>query len=189
MASEWFCQIAGAELGPLSGQQVKTMAAQGRLHPDDVLRRGADGPWLPAGRVKGLFPADQPAAETPTAPAAEAPAESKPPAKKIAKSLPVAKQSAAAKPAVKNGAKPAAAASRAAKPATAPKKTAGSSPAKNEPDSPADSQGPAEAEFPAELAGGIPRPKGKKGMNFDHLAIDTTTPLKITGARAAAPAA
>ena len=37
------------------------------------LRRGSDGPWLPAGRVKGLFPADQPAAETPAAPAAARP--------------------------------------------------------------------------------------------------------------------
>ena len=88
MASEWFCQIAGTELGPLSAQQVKAMVVEGRLHPDDVIRRGADGAWLPASRVKGLFPADEPATEASATPAA----------KKIAKSLPVAKQSAAAEP-------------------------------------------------------------------------------------------
>ena len=43
MSAEWFCQIAGTELGPLSGQQVKAMVAKGRLLPDDVIRRGTEG--------------------------------------------------------------------------------------------------------------------------------------------------
>ena len=140
MASEWFCRIGGEELGPLSAQQVKTMAAQGRLHPGDSIRRGADGQWMPASRVKGLFPADQPGAEAAAPAAAETPAENKPPVKKIAKALPVAKQPVAAKPA-----------------AVSPKKAKESPPAKDVSASPAESKGAAEAEFPAELAGGIPR--------------------------------
>ena len=81
-----------------------------------------------------------------------------------------------------SGGKPAAAASRAAKPAAvSPKKATGASPAKDESAAAAESEGPPEVEFPAELAGGIPRPKGKKGMNFDQLAIDTSKPLNITG--------
>ncbi len=189
MASEWFCRIAGAELGPLSAQQVKAMAAQGRLHPDDVLRRGSDGPWLPAGRVKGLFPADQSAVEAPAAPAAAegpaavpavAPAESKPPAKKIATPLPIAKQSAAAKPVVAaRPAKPAGASAKEKPAGASAKKTPASPPAKDDSASPGESKAASNVEFPAETRWRHSTPK--KEMSFDHLAIDTTTPVRIVG--------
>ncbi len=55
MAVEWYCKIAGAELGPLSGQQLKALAADGRLRPGDEVRQGSDGKWVPASRVKGLL--------------------------------------------------------------------------------------------------------------------------------------
>lgn len=56
----WFCKISGHQLGPLSSQQLRAMAAEGRLAPEDHVRQGAQGPWLPAAQVKGLFAADEP---------------------------------------------------------------------------------------------------------------------------------
>ena len=59
MASQWFCKIDGRERGPLTSQALKSMADKGRIQPDDPVRQGADGSWVPASRVKGLFPSDQ----------------------------------------------------------------------------------------------------------------------------------
>ena len=56
---EWFCQIAGREIGPLSSQQLKAMAAQGQILPTDNVRRGTTGHWVAASRVRGLFVAGQ----------------------------------------------------------------------------------------------------------------------------------
>jgi len=64
MADDWFCEIAGRELGPLSSHQLKTMAAKGQILPSDCVRQGAAGKWVPSGQVKGLFPPRQDAAQT-----------------------------------------------------------------------------------------------------------------------------
>ncbi len=61
MSADWFCKIGERKVGPLSGPQLKTIVARGQLKPEHLVRRGSDGPWVPAGRIKGLFP------ETPTA--------------------------------------------------------------------------------------------------------------------------
>ena len=98
MAVEWFCQVSGEQLGPLSARQLKTMAQRGQLTPDSQVRQGSNGKWVPAGRVKGLFsspdsseawsdssevPMAQPAAQSAAAPTAKraprAPANSKRP--------------------------------------------------------------------------------------------------------------
>lgn len=55
MSDGWFCKIAGQELGPMPAQELKALAAQGRLHPDDLVRHGRQAAWVPAGRLKGLF--------------------------------------------------------------------------------------------------------------------------------------
>ena len=79
MAPRWFCNLAGSELGPLSPSQLKKLAATGRLRKDDFVRKGTDGEWVRAGRVKGLFkiqdgqanseePASEPASESATLP-------------------------------------------------------------------------------------------------------------------------
>ena len=66
VASEWFCKISDEQIGPLSSRQLKAMASAGRLTAEDRVRQGAEGSWVPAGRVKGLFPATA----TPTSKAA-----------------------------------------------------------------------------------------------------------------------
>ncbi|NQU20238.1 MAG: DUF4339 domain-containing protein [Candidatus Nealsonbacteria bacterium] len=57
MATQWFCEISGEQHGPVSSQQLKAMADKGRLTAEDRVRQGDDGSWVPASRVKGLFPA------------------------------------------------------------------------------------------------------------------------------------
>jgi hypothetical protein len=64
MANDWFCEIAGRELGPLSSHQLKTMAAKGQILPSDCVRQGAAGKWVPSGQVKGLFAPRQDAPQT-----------------------------------------------------------------------------------------------------------------------------
>ena len=56
MAAEWYLKVADKELGPLTPKQLKIMAGKGQLAPDDPVRQGSEGPWVPAGRVKGLLP-------------------------------------------------------------------------------------------------------------------------------------
>jgi cytoskeletal protein RodZ len=56
MSADWFCKIGEKKIGPLNGQQLKTVVAKGQLKPEHFVRRGSEGPWVPAGRIKGLFP-------------------------------------------------------------------------------------------------------------------------------------
>jgi hypothetical protein len=56
MSADWFCKIDGKKHGPLNGQQLKTAVAKGQIKAEHLVRRGQEGPWLPAGKVKGLFP-------------------------------------------------------------------------------------------------------------------------------------
>lgn len=65
---QWYCKIAGSELGPLAEHQLMAMAREKRLAPSDLVRRD-DSRWVPAGKVKGLFPVESPAVG-PVAPAA-----------------------------------------------------------------------------------------------------------------------
>ena len=65
MADEWYCEIAGREIGPLSAQQLRAMAAKGQILPNDCVRQGTQGSWVPARQVKGLL---SPASELPGRP-------------------------------------------------------------------------------------------------------------------------
>jgi len=91
MAADWFCEILGNELGPLSPKQLRTLVEKGKLSPDDRVRQGTGGAWVPAGRVKGLFPSadaappDQSQASRPVKAVAEPRGDSKPAAKPPAK--------------------------------------------------------------------------------------------------------
>lgn len=58
MAGEWFCKLAGVTTGPLSPQELKALATGGKLGPNDLVRHGDKGPWVPAVCIKGLLPKD-----------------------------------------------------------------------------------------------------------------------------------
>jgi hypothetical protein len=65
----WYYKVAGdeigqvasseLEIGPLAPSELKELADRGVLRPGSLIRRGTDGRWRPARRVKGLF--DDPA--------------------------------------------------------------------------------------------------------------------------------
>ena len=55
MANEWYCLLMGTELGPFTSKQLLEMARHHQITPDDSVKKGADGNWVGAHRVKGLF--------------------------------------------------------------------------------------------------------------------------------------
>lgn len=55
MAGLWFCKLAGVTTGPLKASELRALADSGKLAPDDLVRQGAEGPWVAARHVRGLF--------------------------------------------------------------------------------------------------------------------------------------
>ncbi len=53
--AEFFCREGNAEYGPLSADELRTLAASGRLTAAGEVRKGRQGNWLPATNVQGLF--------------------------------------------------------------------------------------------------------------------------------------
>jgi hypothetical protein len=59
-SSQWFYQHSGKEFGPFDSYGLRLEAAAGRLMPEGSVRRGDLAKWVPATRVKGLWPSDAP---------------------------------------------------------------------------------------------------------------------------------
>ena len=55
MATEWFYKMMGDEFGPYTAAELKEQAALGNIQQDSFIRKGRDGDWVSAYRVKGLF--------------------------------------------------------------------------------------------------------------------------------------
>ena len=53
--TQWYCYIAGQQSGPVSGEQLRSMAQQGPLQPKDMVCVVGAIQWTPAGSVQGLF--------------------------------------------------------------------------------------------------------------------------------------
>jgi hypothetical protein len=70
MAHEWYVLHQGKAWGPLTSGQLKKLAAEGKVSPTTNVRSGAEGRWVPASRVQGLFAA--PSGAAPLAAAASA---------------------------------------------------------------------------------------------------------------------
>jgi len=56
--AQWFCRLMGDEIGPLTSAQLLEMARSHKLTPEDYVRKGTEGNWVGAYRVKGLFDED-----------------------------------------------------------------------------------------------------------------------------------
>jgi hypothetical protein len=56
MKQEWYYTLDGERHGPVSGAELKRLAASGELQPTDKVRKEGMADWLPASQVKGLFP-------------------------------------------------------------------------------------------------------------------------------------
>ena len=53
--ADWHYKIGEQVVGPLSADQLKALADEGRLAPNDPVAKSPEGPWVAASRVKGLF--------------------------------------------------------------------------------------------------------------------------------------
>ena len=56
MSQVWYFQVMGAEVGPLSGPELADKVKRGQVQADTLIRKGTDGKWMPADRIKGLLP-------------------------------------------------------------------------------------------------------------------------------------
>ena len=57
MAKQWHYSKGGQRLGPVSGDELRAMASDGRLAPTDLIwSEGKTPDWMPASSAKGLFP-------------------------------------------------------------------------------------------------------------------------------------
>lgn len=55
--AQWYVKSGETTYGPFVDTKLKSLADQKKISPSTVVRRGADGNWIPAGRIKGLFQA------------------------------------------------------------------------------------------------------------------------------------
>lgn len=62
MTTKWIVKRAGVEKGPFTSAQLKSLAAKGKLKPDDQVRKDSGENFYNANQVTGLFPAQTPAA-------------------------------------------------------------------------------------------------------------------------------
>jgi len=53
--AEWYCMIKGTQYGPVNTQQLRQLAADGRLAPEDLITRDGLKGWVKASSAKGLF--------------------------------------------------------------------------------------------------------------------------------------
>lgn len=51
----WYAIVAGEEVGPLTANELRGMARDGRVSPTDRVRKGPDGRWVPSRNVRGLL--------------------------------------------------------------------------------------------------------------------------------------
>ena len=62
MKHHWYCGVEGQQYGPFTWEQLRAMAAEGRLVSDSFVRRESDQQWFQAAQIPGLLPKAQPAA-------------------------------------------------------------------------------------------------------------------------------
>jgi hypothetical protein len=89
MASQWFYQAMGNEVGPITGSELQALTLRDVVSAFTLVRKAPDGDWVPANRVKGLFPAsNETSSQSPAT--GSAPVEAQPP--DLSRSAPVEEQ-------------------------------------------------------------------------------------------------
>ncbi len=56
MPTEWFFSKGGQQLGPVSSEQLKQLAASDQLQPSDLVWKDGMSQWIEARKITGLFP-------------------------------------------------------------------------------------------------------------------------------------
>jgi len=67
LAEQWYYSQEGQQHGPQTPSQIKELAAAGKLKPTDLIWKEGLESWIPASRLKGLFPETTPAENAPAA--------------------------------------------------------------------------------------------------------------------------
>ena len=60
LRDHWYCQVESEQFGPFSWDQMRAMAAEGRLVPESQVRRADDQRWFEASKIPGLLKAVKP---------------------------------------------------------------------------------------------------------------------------------
>lgn len=63
MASQFYCRTPQGEFGPYSSAELNQFCREQRLLPEHHVRQGAEGRWVLAGQIPGLFPTGAPPAQ------------------------------------------------------------------------------------------------------------------------------
>lgn len=56
MKNHWYCHVEGQDYGPFTWEQLRAMAAEGRIVSSSNVRRDIDQQWFQAAQVPGLLP-------------------------------------------------------------------------------------------------------------------------------------
>ena len=56
MKNHWYCHVEGQDYGPFTWEQLRAMAAEGRIVSNSSVRRDIDQQWFQAAQVPGLLP-------------------------------------------------------------------------------------------------------------------------------------
>ena len=56
MASKWFVRVGEKVYGPIDAAKLKQLVAGGKINQQTEVAQNNAGPWVPAEKVKGLFP-------------------------------------------------------------------------------------------------------------------------------------
>ena len=56
MKNQWYCGVEGQQYGPFTWEQLRAMAAEGRIIAESFVRRDVDQQWFQAAQVPGLLP-------------------------------------------------------------------------------------------------------------------------------------
>lgn len=70
---EWYYVKGGRQLGPVSFEELRTLASHGSLLPGDLIWHSSMQDWAPAQTVAGIFPEANPTLTTPSPPSATTP--------------------------------------------------------------------------------------------------------------------
>jgi hypothetical protein len=65
MPEQWMVRVEGKEYGPVDEDDLREWRAEGRLIPQNEIRRVGDDRWIPAGEVPEIFGNEEPPAEPP----------------------------------------------------------------------------------------------------------------------------
>ncbi len=55
MSAQWYCQLDDVTSGPFTLEELQFLAERGRLSPEDRVREGVNGQWIPADSLAGVF--------------------------------------------------------------------------------------------------------------------------------------